>query len=810
VRARGVVVGALALGVALVASARSAAAHPIFTTQDVTTGVPGVFDFAIDTAGVSHVSFPTYQPSRLKYGTLNGGAWSFEDVVTTGELASCAMAFDSQGRPHIAFRWVPATVNAHAQLMHAVKSGGIWTIDVVDSAINVGEYASLRFDHSDNPRISYMDITNEDLRYASFANGAWTIEVVDAIGATGWFTSLALDSLDRPLISYQRFDTGDLKFAEKTAASWTLSTVASAGNVGYGCSLALDSGGAPHISFYDGTRGVLKYASRSGSVWSIAVVDSAPSVGWGTSLALDASDRPRIAYTDSLNSDLRYAQFDGSSWHLHIPDAYRTTGFHPRLALEANGDPQIAYFEDTGALTLRFARVAPAGSGSISGTLHLDCGGVVTPASGIRVVLQLGGDPQDSVLTAGDGSYSFSPIPLGSYTLEIRETSAFRSTPAETVFTLTPGAPSQVMNLGMACRSFTVPVNLSNSGTYSRDPCLLVDLTGSLHAAWGRDPEAVAFSSSVDMGRTWSFPKDLPDQARQPKLVLTDSNQVHIVTAGFDSLRFHKSTDGGIELDPLATTIEGIRPEFPSLAVASSRDHVFWERYSTGGPVGVFFARSTDGGTTFSSPASIALNQPWPTDRHDAAHVLARGDSVYLFWNYQRFSGPASSRVLFSRSLDGGLSFSTPAPVLDTISYVFSLGDVQLDANGALCVLVYRGSPDSMIFLRSTDGGASFPQVSATPFAQPDAIIGSLACAPSGMLHLVLTMSAAVWPYQTDLFYSSSSDGGVTWSPPEDFSNTPGTSDTAILRLDATGVPIVAWREGVAGSFEIYFARKLP
>ena len=45
-----------------------------------------------------------------------------------------------------------------------------------------GEYTSLAFNWAGNPRISYYDNTNGDLKYASYNGAAWAITTVDSAG----------------------------------------------------------------------------------------------------------------------------------------------------------------------------------------------------------------------------------------------------------------------------------------------------------------------------------------------------------------------------------------------------------------------------------------------------------------------------------------------------------------------------------------------------------------------------------------------------------------------------------------------------
>lgn len=143
--------------------------------------------------------------------------------------------------------------------------------------------------------------------------------------------------------------------------------------------------------------------------------------------------------------------------------------------------------------------------------------------------------------------------------------------------------------------------------------------------------------------------------------------------------------------------------------------YVAWTEFAADETVEVLFSRSTDRAQTFSPPLELSVDLPgsWNGDRPGTGTQVAVGPDgeVYVTWT----EVPSRNRVWFARSLDGGTSFSTPRPVvlvgdighanfactpqepeaLGSARYVLH-GDIRSPANLASLAVDTSGSSDPL------------------------------------------------------------------------------------------------------------------
>lgn len=307
---------------------------------------------ALDAAGYPLIA---YGDGALKVARWTGAAWEFETVDAADTEIAKSIAFDSSGRPCVAYTGFNA--GGRRELRYARRLRGGWDLQFVDAIVtrDTGLEPSLAFDKTGAPRISYG--AYDSLKYARWTGSDWVRERVEL--TPGRYTALVVDGAGTPHISY--LSGGRVRFARRPGLNWQIETVDTARTTGFYTALALDGAGTPHISYRDNEGGALRYAHRAGAGWLMQEVDSTLGLAAPTSLALDGAGQPQIAYAvypdSGTRGALKLARWTGSGWSLQTIDTDigsldQAGARQPALRIDSAGQPYVSYFDGGQVLKL--------------------------------------------------------------------------------------------------------------------------------------------------------------------------------------------------------------------------------------------------------------------------------------------------------------------------------------------------------------------------------------------------------------------------------------------------------------------------
>jgi Neuraminidase (sialidase) len=367
-------------------------------------------------------------------------------------------------------------------------------------------------------------------------------------------------------------------------------------------------------------------------------------------------------------------------------------------------------------------------------------------------------------------------------------------------------------------------------------PKILCGDDGALYVTWSdtRDGDYnVYFSRSEDGSRTWLSPNvrisDVPKgRYDSPATIAIDDNGDLYTTWVFYNkthrsdkhVIFAKSTDRGDSWTPNVWVDDGTKSGKSSPIVcvgANGYIYVVWEDFRPYDDSDIYFARSTDGGETWTDP-NIRINDDPSSYQHDPSMVIDFWGDLYV--SYDGHPDGEDSHIYMVKSTDSGDTWSYPHIQIDDDrpgNHYYP--ELAVDQDGTIYASwTYRGG-DHIFFAKSTDGGETWSRPSIPVDYAPASYFwnahSSIEVDEAGSIFV----SWDAFNYndaEPDVFFGMSTDGGQTWTNPSVRVNdgTYSAQEHPCVTADGAGGACIVWEDSrnriTDDTADIYFSRTVP
>ena len=301
--------------------------------------------------------------------------------------------------------------------------------------------------------------------------------------------------------------------------------------------------------------------------------------------------------------------------------------------------------------------------------------------------------------------------------------------------------------LSAAAFSHCTGGNAANGGDYERatDPWVSFAPDGTawqIALATAGAANAILVSRSVDGGRNWSAPttliRDEVDFNDKESITADphDDRFVYAIWNRFDDTGaatwFARTTDGGASWEPARIILDPgstgqttnnqvvVLPDGTLVAFFTRLPTTLSSRYTPE----MLVMRSTDRGASWSQPIRVATVQSVGTRDESSGFFVRDGSNLgsiaagpngelAVVWQDARFSGGAYDGIAFTRSTDGGFTWSAPVRINGAPAAKALVPAVHIRSDGEIGVSYYdlrNNLPDAatlpidLWLTRSTDG----------------------------------------------------------------------------------------------------------
>ena len=225
----------------------------------------------------------------------------------------------------------------------------------------------------------------------------------------------------------------------------------------------------------------------------------------------------------------------------------------------------------------------------------------------------------------------------------------------------------------------------------------------------------IFIKSSNDKGTTFGSPVNLSNNSgfsEHPQIAAYD-NKVYAIwaddTSGNREVFFTRSEDNSTSFDKIKNLSNNTSDSFnQEIAVFGDNVYVVWLDQDEADNTNILLKSSFDGGATFGRTVHISSD----ANQETFPKIAAYEDSVYVAWNMagDNLDERDNEGLFFVRSLDGGNTFDN----IMKLNHENDFGELQVAAFDETVYVVSGGihsvDVNGVFFTKSVDGGRSFSE----------------------------------------------------------------------------------------------------
>ncbi len=332
--------------------------------------------------------------------------------------------------------------------------------------------------------------------------------------------------------------------------------------------------------------------------------------------------------------------------------------------------------------------------------------------------------------------------------------------------------------------TFGNPVIVANASQAGSDPVMLAS-KNNIYVAWAQysvEPQAILFKMSTDNGKSFgdavliSTNKTAEDQ---PASIILQGNDIGIVWTGYvlggngSSIFLSKSLDGGKSFQTITLSSTAEDSFSPQAVQEGNMAYVLWGSFGS-------CDQARQACPTYSYLVPIDLSNNFTRGAvtnlgQYGGWMAISGNNIYVAGTYNSDTDPSAgtSKIIFLRSTNGGVSFEKPVTLVSYQANTNHLNGLKVNVSGKNVYVTWYDfhTPETgaeILMKASNDGGVTFGKVQTVD--PPDVHLNGPE-PPSFDLNTVAEGNNYYATYQSytsldqigqGIFLRKSTDGGMT------------------------------------------------